>query len=451
MSQLETYKRILDNVQTVGIVGRVSGVRGLTVSVADFPVPLGASCKIVRGQNRIEARVIGFAGEETLIMPVGKIAGICRGDRVVFTSTQQAVGVGEQMLGRVLNGLGEPIDGLGNFQIDRNMPLCPDPIDPMMRERISQPLATGVRSIDAMLTVGRGQRIGIFSGSGVGKSILLGMVGRYTSAEVRVIALIGERGREVRDFLEKDLGSEGLANSVVVVSTGDQPPLMRVQAAFVATAIAEYFRDLGRDVLLLVDSLTRLANAQRQVGLAAGEPPATKGYTPSVFNLLPELLERSGRTETGSITGFYTVLVEGDDPSEPVSDAVRAATDGHILLSRHLANRGHYPAVDVLQSISRVMIDVADADHKSMAKDIQRLIALYSEIEEMVNIGAYQAGSNSEYDIAIAAMEPIHKFLVQEITESSDFEQTKAALSDLREQILKISKQIRKGTSASAG
>lgn len=435
MNAFETYRRILQTIQPVGVTGRVRGVRGLTATVSDFPVPIGAACRIMRSGRGVDGRVIGFTGEQTLVMPLGAIAGICRGDRVVLRSSEQAVGVGQAMLGRVLNGRGEPVDGRGGYAMEARVPIWPPPISPLQRRRITEPLATGIRAIDAMLTVGRGQRMGIFSGSGVGKSVMLGMIGRYTSADVAVIALIGERGREVRDFIERDLGPEGLRRSVVVASTSDEPPLMRVQAAAVATAVAEYFRDRGCDVLLLMDSLTRLASAQRTVGLAAGEPPTTKGFTPSVFNLIPELLERSGRTPGGSITGFYAVLAEGDDMSEPVSDAVRSVTDGHIHLSRTLFNQGHYPAVDVLGSISRVMVDVASDEHRRAAREVQRLIASYVEIQDLLNVGAYKAGANPDADLAVRAMPMIRRFLDQGIREPSSFAQTRQGLHELLRQI----------------
>lgn len=428
----DPQREILRSIEPVGMTGRVHGVRGLTVSVSDLPVPMGAGCRIVHGSRSREARVIGFAGDQTLIMPLGPMDGICRGDRVVFTSSEQSVMLGDAMLGRVLDGLAQPIDGLGELQTDTRAAIWPEPIAPMQRLRITEPMATGVRAIDSMLTVGCGQRMGIFSGSGVGKSVLLGMIGRHTSADVVVIALIGERGREVRDFIERDLGPDGLKKAVVVVSTSDEPPLLRLQAAGVAAAVAEYFRSRGKNVVLLMDSLTRLATAQRQIGLAAGEPPATKGYPPSVFNLLPKLLERTGRTADGAITAFYTVLVEGDDPSEPVSDAVRAVTDGHIMLSRELANRGYWPAVDVLASISRVMIDVADDDHRAAARQIQQLIAAYTDVEDLINIGAYQSGASVENDLAVKMIGPIQNFLTQAIDETSSFERTREALLKLR-------------------
>jgi len=440
----ETARQILRELQPLGVTGRVTGVRGLTATVADFPAPVGSACRIVGGSasgsrggryegagRDVEARVVGFTGEHTLVMPMGPVTGICRGDRVVLRAAQAALGVGPGLLGRILNGRGEPIDGRGGFPLDARVPIWPTPVSPLARKRITDPLATGVRAIDSLLTIGRGQRMGIFSGSGVGKSVLLGMIGRYTAADVTVIALIGERSREVRDFLERDLSSAGLERCVVVVSTADEPPLLRVQAAAVATAVAEYFRDRGADVLLLLDSLTRLAFAQRTIGLAAGEPPATKGFPPSVFNLLPELLERSGRTERGSITGFYTVLVEGDDMTEPVSDAVRSVTDGHIWLSRDLAAEGHYPAIDVLHSVSRVMRDVADAPHLQAARQVQRLLAAYASVRDLVSVGAYKAGASAETDQAVAAAPLVRAFLTQPIAESSPLPKTLGALADL--------------------
>ena len=432
MTPLAPYRQILQNVRPVTLAGRVRAVRGLTVSVSDFAAPIGAGCRIHRGPSAIEARVIGFAGEETLIMPMGATTGICRGDRVVCSADEQAVGVSPAMLGRVLNGFGRPIDGLGEIRIERRMPIWPEPISPMQRRRITEALGTGVRVVDAVLTVGRGQRMGILSGSGVGKSVLLGMIARYTAADVIVIALIGERGREVRDFIEKDLGPDGLRRAVVVVSTSDEPPLLRVQGGAVATSIAEYFRDQGKDVLLLTDSLSRLAMAQRQIGLAAGEPPATKGYPPSVFNLLPQLLERCGRGQCGSITGFYTVLVEGDDLADPVGDAARAVTDGHICLSRAQANRGQFPAVDVLQSVSRVMVDVVDADHQAAARKLLSLLALHDEVEDMVSIGAYRTGASIEHDLAIRMAPAVREMFAQRIDQSAPLAETRRSLLDLQ-------------------
>jgi len=427
----EPYKQMLEQVQPVGLSGRVSSVRGLTASVADFPVPVGAACRLMRRGGQLDARVIGFAGAQTLIMPMGPMSGLCRGDRVVCVSTEETVGVSRTMLGRVLDGMGRAIDGGEELHVEARVPIWPTPLPAMMRRRITEPLVTGVRAIDSMLTVGKGQRMGIFSASGVGKSVLLGMIGRHTSADVTVVALIGERGREVRDFIEKDLGPEGLKRCVVIASTSNEPPVARVQAAAVAMAVAEHFRDRGADVLLLMDSLTRLAMAQRQIGLVAGEPPATKGYTPSVFSLLPELLERAGRTSRGSITGFYTVLVEGDDMSDPVADAAMSVTDGHVCLSRQLANRGHYPAIDVLQSVSRVMNDVADSRRQADCAEIRRLMAAYADVEEMVNIGAYQGGANAQCDLAIKAMPLIRRFLAQRMDECSPPERTLELMGEL--------------------
>jgi FliI/YscN family ATPase len=321
--------------------------------------------------------------------------------------------VGDQMLGRVVDGMARPIDGLSDLASEMQMPLWPEPISPMMRRRISEPLVTGVRGIDSLLTVGRGQRMGIFSPSGAGKSVLMGMISRYCDADVVVIALIGERGREVRDFVEKELGAEGLKRAVVVASTSDQPPLVRVQAGAVATCIAEYFRDTGKNVVLVMDSLTRLATAQRQIGLVAGEPPTAGGYTPSVFGLLPELLERAGRTDAGSITGFYSVLTEGPDTAGPVSDAVRAVADGHIVLSVEMANRGEFPAIDFLESISRVMGEVTSGQHIEASGRIRRVAALYREIEDMVNIGAYRKGASRQFDLAVEAMPLVREFVAQ--------------------------------------
>jgi len=445
VSAVKQYKRILSHVQPVSVSGQVTAVRGLTVAVGDFPAPVGAGCSIERSGGYLPARVIGFSGDQTLVMPLGSTVGICRGDRVECTSDEPTVAVGEQMLGRVLDASGRPIDGRGGLAVRARVPLWPGPIAAMQRRRITEPLPTGVKAVDAMLTVGRGQRMGIFSGSGVGKSVLLGMIGRHTAADVTVIALIGERGREVRDFIERDIGPQGLKRAVVIVSTSDEPPLLRVQAGAVAASVAEFFRDRGNDVLLLMDSLTRLATAQRQIGLVAGEPPATRGYTPSVFSMLPELLERSGRTSAGSITGFYAVLVEGDDLSDPISDAVRSVTDGHILLSRDLAHRGHYPAIDCLHSVSRVMDDVTDMRHRLAARGLRRLIALHRDVEDMVNIGAYQQGANEEHDRAIRAMPEIRRFLDQDA-----FSDGAAGMSATVEGLLELWKRVDAGRQASA-
>jgi len=440
MNLLETCRRKLDHATAVGVTGRVSGVRGLTVSVSDFPVAVGAGCRIQCAPGGVNARVVGFAGRETLIMPMGETGGIRCGDRVTFTSATQTVGVGEQMLGRALDGFARPIDGLGGLAVEQHAAVWPGPIEPMRRRRITETLPTGIRAIDGMLTVGRGQRMGVFSGSGIGKTMLLEMIARQATADVTVIALIGERGREVRDFIEKKSACDALARSVVIASTSDDPPLVRVQAAAVATSVAEYFRDRGCNVLLLMDSLTRLATAQREIGLAAGEPPATKGYTPSVFQLLPRLLERTGCTDAGSITAFYAVLVEADDAHDPICDAVRSVADGHVWLSRAHAAAGQYPPIDVLQSVSRAMIDLADERHLAAAAEVRRLMSRYGEVQELVKLGAYKGGANQEYDLAIAMHAGIREFMAQAMDEASGFDRTRGRLIELHRRSMRREK-----------
>ncbi|MFQ5429120.1 MAG: FliI/YscN family ATPase [Phycisphaerae bacterium] len=428
---------------TLGVEGRVQSVAGLTVHVLGLPVPVGALCEIRSDSGRaIPAEVIGFRKDTTLLMPLVEAEGLTKGQRVRHLTNTQKVPVGSALLGRVLDAMGEACDGGDPICVDRYYPLYRNPPDAMQRPAIDTPISVGIRSINAMLTAGRGQRLGVFSGTGVGKSVLLGMMARYTAADVAVIALVGERGRELRDFIVKDLGPEGLKRSVLVVSTSDQSPPLRWRACFTATAIAEYFRDRGADVLLLMDSVTRAAMAARQIGLAAGEPPATKGYPPSVFAKLPRLFERSGRTERGSITGLYTVLVEGDDVNEPIADAVRGYLDGHIWLSRKLANRGQYPAVDVLESISRVMPDVVEADHLRAVQRVKRLLAVWEEIEDLVNIGAYAAGTNPEFDLVIRLRPVIEAFLRQGMDEGVDFESASRALRALGEQIDKAADEL---------
>ena len=416
--------------------GRISGLTGLTVEVSDFTVPVGAQCEIVtQNEQIIPAEAIGFRDDKTVLMPLMNMVGITRGDRVRCRRAQASVPTDTSLLGRVINGSGDPIDGKGPLLCQTRRDVSCRRIEPLQRTRIDKPIGTGIRTVDALCTCGRGQRLGIFSGPGVGKSILLGMIARYTSADVTVIALVGERGREVREFIEKDLGPEGLQHSVVVASTSDESAPVRVRAGFVAATIAEYFRDLGKDVLLLMDSVTRIAMAQRQIGLAVNEPPATKGYTPSVFALLPRLVERSGKTKHGSITGFYTVLVEGDDLSEPISDAMRGILDGHIWLSRDLANRNHYPAIDVLESISRIMPDVVDDEQLQKAREITRLVAVYRDIEDLVNIGAYAPGTSAELDLAVNSQPLINPFLQQGIQQEVTFEQAVQSLNELYNQI----------------
>ncbi|MFH0910033.1 MAG: FliI/YscN family ATPase, partial [Planctomycetota bacterium] len=416
------------------VAARVRRVVGLTVECSGMPVPVGSFCRIYPrlGRVAVDAEVIGFREGATLLMTLGEMQGVGPGDRVECLSIEQFVPVGPHLLGRVLDGRGRPIDGKGPVRSAAARRIHGDSPHPVSRPRITEPLATGVRAIDAFATIGRGQRIGIFSGTGVGKSMLLGAIARFTQADVSVIALVGERGREVREFLEKNLGPEGRARSVVVVATGDQPPTVRVKAPFVATAIAEYFRDEGLDVALLMDSVTRVAMAQRDIGGSVGEVPATKGYTPSVFALLPRLMERAGQSPGGSITGFYNVLVEGDELAEPISDAVRGVLDGHIVLARRLAQRNHYPAVDILDSISRVMVDIVPPEHEAAAARLRASLAIYREVEELINIGAYVEGANPEADMARRVIGPLNAFLQQAIDEAADYEATCRRLLELK-------------------
>ena len=428
---------LIDQIQRslpVGLSGRVSRLVGLTVAAAGFPAPIGAVARLEAEHGRsVEAEVVGFSGDDTLLLAYGELNGVRRGTRVVLTQSVPGCRVGVGLLGRIINGRGRFIDDKSPAVLPHRVPLQSEPISPMKRPRIDQPLGTGIRSIDGLLTCGRGQRLGIFSGSGVGKSTLLGQMARATEADVNVVVLIGERGREVREFIERDLGPEGLARSVVVVATGDDPAVLRLRAAYLGTAIAEYFRDTGRDVLLVMDSVSRFALAQREIGLAAGEPPATRGFPPSVFALLPRLLERSGRTNNGSITGLYTVLVEGDDTSEPIADAVRGTLDGHVLLSRKLAEQGHFPAVDVLLSVSRLMNDVTSEEHRRAAISLRQLLAAHRQAEDLISIGAYQNGANAAVDAALRMQEPIQKFLQQDRGEVSTLEEAMRTLQFLKQ------------------
>lgn len=394
---------------------------------------IGEVCEIHhdRDEAPVLAEVIGFRESRTLLMPYGAVHDIRSGSEVVATGSSLRISVGRELLGRVLDGLGRPLDGANLPWLDVETTVTATPPHPLSRQRINEPLSLGIRAIDSLITIGKGQRVGIFAGSGVGKSVLMGMIARNTSADVNVIALIGERGREVRDFLEKDLGEEGLARSVVVVATSDQVPVIRLRGAQVATSIAEYFRDCGLDVLLMMDSVTRVAWAQREIGLASGEPPTTRGYTPSVFAVLPQLLERAGTSRSGSITGLYTVLVEGDDMNEPVADTVRGILDGHIVLSRDLAARNHYPAIDVLSSVSRLMPDVTDEEHRRYAGQIRDVLATYKAGEDLINIGAYAAGSNPKIDFAIRKIDAVNTFLRQRTNERSSFDATKAELKGI--------------------
>lgn len=420
------YLNTLEHLKLKRSTGRVSQIVGLTIE-ADGPVSnLGEKCliKLKSVTEMVAAEVVGFKNGKVLLMPLGEINGISPGAEIVATGEQIQVTVGSALLGRVLDGLGQPIDGKGALETGKHYPLQAMPPNPLTRERIHHPLALGVRAIDGLLTCGLGQRMGIFAGSGVGKSTLLGMIARNTAADVNVIALIGERGREVRDFIERDLGSEGLQRSVVVVATSDQPALLRIKGALTATAIAEYFRDQGSQVMLMMDSVTRFALAQREVGLAIGEPPTTRGFTPSVFALLPRLLERSGTALKGSITGLYTVLVEGDDLNEPIADAVRGILDGHIVLTRELAHQNHYPAINILASVSRLMTELASPAHRAAAGVLRNLLATYRDNQDLINIGAYVAGSNPQLDLAIKMIDRINEFLRQTVDEKIPYEKT---------------------------
>jgi flagellum-specific ATP synthase len=432
---LNSYFQKLNTLDPIKTIGSVKRAVGLVVESLGPPVSVGELCEIVgndREEGSIPAEVVGFKDNFVISMPLYKVHGVKLGDKVVCRKKKASIPVGFAMLGRVVNALGEPIDDLGPIDAHEEYPIQPLATNPMERRNIEESLGTGIRAIDGMLTCGKGQRIGIFGGSGVGKSTLLGMMARYTSADVNVISLVGERGREVRGFIEKDLGPEGLKRSVVVVSTSDQPPLLRIRAALVATTIAEFFRDQGKDVLLVMDSVTRFAMAQREVGLAAGEPPSSKGYTPSVFSLLPRLVERAGNFMSGgSITGFYTVLVEGDDMSEPIADAVRSLLDGHVVLSRELAWRNHYPCIDILQSVSRLMSELVPQPYQQKAGKIRELLSTYRKAEDMVNIGAYVKGSNPKIDMALKKIDPINSFLIQRYDEKVGLENAFGGVEDL--------------------
>ena len=424
----------LESVMPTALTGRVARTVGMTISAAGFPAPVGAMAQIDREAGApLSAAVIGFRDDLTLLAPFGDLTGVRHGNKIRLVRTSRWLRVGEELLGRVLDAHGNAVDNKPQPALADRARFHAQPPHPCNRPRIDVPLSTGVRSIDGLLTCGKGQRMGIFSGSGVGKSVLLGMMSRYTAADVIVTGLIGERGREVNEFIERDLGPDGLAKSVVVVATSDEPALVRVQAASTATAIAEYFRDQGKDVLLLMDSVTRFALAQREIGLAAGEPPTTRGYPPSVFALLPRLVERAGQSPRGSITAFYTVLVEADDPNEPISDAVRGLLDGHVWLSRKLASQGHYPAIDVLESLSRLMPEVAGEQHRQAAVVLRRLLAAHRDHEDLISIGAYRSGSNKAVDVAIQLQSQINAYLCQRVEEPSTLENAANALAQLQQ------------------
>lgn len=431
---LDDLKKRMEGLDVARVNGRVEQIVGLVIESTGPAASVGEACWITPADGNgqpVLAEVVGFRQHRVLLMPLGEMRGLGPGSEVVRTGHPFRIPVGEVLLGRVIDAMGKPLDAKGPLgPATANYPIHREPPSPMDRRRIARPVATGVRAIDALLTLGEGQRLGIFSGSGVGKSTLLGMIARNTEADINVIALVGERGREVRDFLERDLGEKGLARSVVVVATSDQPSLIRIQAALVATAVAEYFRDQGKRVILMMDSVTRFAMAQREVGLAIGEPPATKGYTPSVFALLPKLLERAGTTEhQGSITGLYTILVEADDMNEPVADSCRAILDGHVVLSRELAAQNHYPAIDVLNSVSRVMRDIVGREHQEAAGKVRSLLATYKSTEDLISIGAYVRGSNPKVDEAIKRLDAVQGFLRQAREDSALWADTVQKLS----------------------
>lgn len=432
---LEKYQKIIVKAEAIRVNGKVMDVIGLVIVSVGPNAVLGEICTIV-DQNGIEickAEVVGFKNGKVLSIAIGEVHNISPACEIKASGKNFNVGVGRELLGRVIDGLGNPIDGKGEIAYHSYRDAHREPPNPLDRKRITAPIQTGIRAIDALLSIGKGQRVGIFAGSGVGKSVTLGMIARNTSADVNVIALIGERGREVREFIERDLGEEGLARSVVVCATSDKSPLIRMKGAYVATTIAEYFRELGLDVMLMMDSVTRFAMAQREVGLTVGEPPTTKGYTPSVFALLPKLLERAGTTDKGSITGLYTVLVDGDDMTEPIADAVRSILDGHIVLSRKLANKGQYPAIDTLQSVSRVMTDIIDRDHYQRAMKFNEILATYREAEDLINIGAYAKGSNPQIDHALSKINQLRSFLKQDVFEQAKYDQSVERLNQIIE------------------
>ena len=451
--KLSSITAAVRSIEPREIAGTVRAVKGLVLSVEQLPLPVGSLVRVLV-PHRMDAprgEVVGFDGSRALVMLLTEAEGISSGVRVIGEQPYATVGVSEQWLGRVVDALGRPIDGKGRIAPGSPQPIWPARTSPLTRGVVREILPTGVRAIDSMLTIGKGQRMGIFAGPGVGKSTLLGSIARGTSAHVNVIGLVGERGREVPEFLHHVLGEEGLKRSVVVVATGDESPLMRVRAATVACSVAEYFRDGGLDVMLMIDSITRFAQAQRQIGLSAGEAPATKGFTPSVFALLPRLLERAGSIEgSGSITGFYTVLVEGDDMTEPIADAAKGILDGHIVLSRRLAERTHYPAIDVLASISRVADQVSDKNHAQARRHMSRMLAAYREAEELIQIGAYAKGSNPDVDAAIALKPSIEAFLRQGSDERYELPRTLRALMDISTTAENLGRRTSPSTPATA-
>ncbi len=429
---IDKYNDVINSFDPIKYLGHVIKITGLTIESYGPNAVIGEICKIILSSGKLLlAEVVGLEKEKVTLICYDEMEGIEIGNLVIASGNQLSVYVGEHLLGRVLDGIGRDYDGMGQIGSGKIYPAFNLPSDAMKRKQITEPISTGIKAIDGLLTIGKGQRVGIFAGSGVGKSTLLGMIARNTKADVNVIAMIGERSRELQEFIKYDLGEEGLARSVIVFAGSNKPPLSRVRATYVAMAIAEYFRDLGKDVALMLDSITRFAWAQREIGLASGEPPTTRGFTPSVFTLLPKILERAGTGEKGSITGFYTVLVEGDDMDEPISDTVRGILDGHIVLSRDLAKQNHYPALDVLSSISRLMIKVTTKDHQEKAAFIKELLAVYKANEDLISIGAYASGSNPKVDAAIMLKDIIYDFLKQKIDEKFSFEETYELLNEI--------------------
>jgi len=431
MTNLDTFTARIKDIEPVQVRGKVTNIVGLVVEGHGPGSAMGGICEIyTKGKSdSIMAEVVGFKDKHVLLMPLGDLDGIGPGSTIVARKSNPMVKVGNALLGRVVDGMGCPLDEKGQIVLDYEMPIYGKTMNPLKKRRIDKSLDLGIRVINGMLTVGKGQRMAIMAGSGVGKSVLLGMMARHTKADVNVIALIGERGREVKEFLERDLGEEGLKRSVVVTAISDQPALIRLRGAYLATTIAEYFRDQGKDVLLMMDSITRFAMSMREIGLAVGEPPTTKGYTPSCFAKMPKLLERAGNSSSsGSITGLYTVLVEGDDLTEPVSDTVRSVVDGHIVLSRDLASRNHYPAIDILKSVSRVMNDIVDEDHLQLSRRIKSMVATHEEARDLINIGAYVSGNNPEIDNAISHIDDINGFLRQGVNDKASMRDSVALM-----------------------
>jgi len=433
---LKKHQSFVDNISFVKKRGRVDRVTGLIIEGDGPPVSLGSLCTIISNQRdkKVDAEVVGFRNHKMLLMPLGEMTGIEPGSIIESKDESPLINVSDGLLGRILDGNGNPLDGKGPIPTGVDYPIFGTSVNPLNKNRVREPLDVGIRAINALLICGKGQRLGIMAGTGIGKSILLGMAARNTSADVNVVALIGERGREVREFIEENLGEEGLKKSVVVVAASDQPPLVRLRGAFIAHTIAEYFRDRNKDVLLMMDSVTRFALAQREIGLFVGEPPTTRGFTPSVFSLLPKLMERAGTSSgKGTITGLYTVLVEGDDLTEPISDSVRAILDGHIVLSRRLASHNHYPAIDVLESISRLMIDVVSKEQNDLAVKFKDILATYREAEDLINIGAYTQGSNPKIDLAVQKIEAFNQYLRQDMSEASSMRDSLSMLKQVVE------------------